>query len=150
LRCEQLVMEVYKAIPMSEYMLYRNKVEDKDSPNLKQRVENILSFLPSKLRTKGQRLLESLTRTGKFDWNEEGAISYEGQTEDKSNIVDLLSVSTNPYMKRESSGLPMFITAIKEEKVPQTLLTPSFLQQMNPLKKPAIIPGWVTYEDKFG
>jgi len=143
-------MEVYKAIPLSEYMLYAGKEEVQSNPNIKQRIETLLSYLPSKLKTKGQRLLESLTRTGRFDWNEEGVISYNGQTEMKSNIIDLLSVATNPYMKRESNGMPTFITALKEENVPRTLLTPTFLQHMDSKKPSKILPGWITYEDKFG
>jgi len=63
-------------------------------------------------------ILKALLSTGKFEWNEDGNISFRGKTVPDSNIADLVSAVVNTDEKLfELVGGPTFALALVQNKM---------------------------------
>ena len=85
--------------------------------------EIILKYIPKRLRSKSERLLDYITQMDEITWNEDGHVTIRNQYFQNSNITDLIQYAVNSSFKSFiPEGASDFIHLLLTANVPLSLI----------------------------
>lgn len=92
------------------------------SEDVSNQIEEIVTYIPSKLQKKATTILNALKNTTKHSWNNKMEFVFNGNAISGSNIVDLVKSCAYQYSSFVPVGLDQFKSALIELNLPQTFL----------------------------
>jgi len=135
------ILQSLKVTSQDEMRTAVGKVHNQtNKDDVKTRLNSLLGQMKlpnTRLKWKAWKLATALLKCKKFNWNQQGQISYNGETDANSNIVDLLKSvvmleqgnanGTNPL---HLPGANLFFRAIKEPIV-KSFITKTMKKMLN-------------------
>lgn len=124
-------MKKHILVPWKEYQkLIQGKVQEVETSSYDE--EKILSVMPKQLKNRAKALLNVLSGSY-ISWNSIGEIILKEDVVSGSNICDLLKCVLYKYKEFSPVGLKIFVKALADNNVPETLLYPecrSYIQEI--------------------
>ena len=96
------------------------KTSKEDDVPLKYDEEKVMSAIPKQMKSRAQAILNMISGTN-ITWNDKGELIVDNTTVPGSNICDLLKSVIVKY-KFKPVGLDVFVKALADNNVPQTLI----------------------------
>ena len=132
-------MEIWKVMPKEEYERLMTLNPNKPDLSL------IVSLLTHQHQYRAKSIISILGQNPDFSWNNSGEITFKNKTAYKSHIFDLITFATRTVKNVNIPGLDLFISALKETKVPLELLSPQAKQMILP-DKPSSKSNWIKFK----
>ena len=132
-------MEIWKVMPKEEYERLMTLNPNKPDLSL------IVSLLTPQHQYRAKSIISILGQNPDFSWNNHGEITFKNKTVYKSHIFDLITFAMRTVKNVNIPGLDLFISALKETKVPLELLSPQAKQMILP-DKPLSKSNWIKFK----
>lgn len=137
--------ETLKNTAHNENAAISNMEEDK----IEDKIKIVISKLDDSIQLEAYHILKKLLEDGKFDWDEQGQISFKDKREYFSYLPQILNVTLN---NRSTScpGFETFLEAIKDSKISVEILSKREPQiSEDKIEEPKFNFKWIRFEDRF-
>ena len=96
--------------------------------------ESIIDTIPTTYQRKARNLLRFIKNNDQINWNDRGIVTYNGNTLNGSNIVDLINDVIRPRKHSQPNNWQQFASALHQINVPTDLIGNP--KRLNPVKSP--------------